>query len=100
VAVVLQEFCTGGILRQALQGNMFGPQLQQRWLPICSILEGIASGMDYMHAKRICHGDLNPNNVLLHVRPLPLLSRPSPLPFSACVAFLAAALLRCVRAER
>jgi serine/threonine protein kinase len=31
-------------------------------------LEGIAAGMDYMHTKRICHGDLNPNNVLLKVR--------------------------------
>lgn len=50
---------------------MFGERLQYRWQPICCILEGIASGMDYMHAKRICHGDLNPNNVLLAVRRLP-----------------------------
>lgn len=69
----MQEFCSGGSLRQALQAHMFGERLKHRWQPICSILEGIASGMEYMHAKRICHGDLNPNNVLLTVRPcLPL----------------------------
>jgi hypothetical protein len=39
------------------------------------MLEGIASGMDYMHDKRILHGDLNPNNVLLHVCLPPLVSR-------------------------
>lgn len=76
-AVEVQEFCTGGSLRQALQGNMFGERLQQRWVPICSMLEGIASGMQHVHSKRICHGDLNPNNVLLQVL---LLVSTQPLP--------------------
>ena len=61
----VQEFCNGGSLRQAVARGLFGSALPHRWRPILSILEGIANGMDYMHAKRICHGDLNPNNVLL-----------------------------------
>jgi serine/threonine protein kinase len=69
----VQEFCTGGSLRQALQGDMFGGRLLQRWAPVCRLLEGIASGMDYMHGKRILHGDLNPNNILLNVCLLPSL---------------------------
>jgi serine/threonine protein kinase len=39
-----------------------------RWPLITAILRAIAEGMDYMHSKRICHGDLNPANILLKVR--------------------------------
>eukprot|EP00892_Ulva_mutabilis_P006166 jgi/Ulvmu1/3921/UM018_0144.1 len=66
---LVQEFCNGGSMRQAIARGVFGPSLRRRWRPIMSILEDIASGMDYMHAKRICHGDLNPNNVLLKFNP-------------------------------
>jgi tRNA A-37 threonylcarbamoyl transferase component Bud32 len=31
-------------------------------------MHGIAAGMQYVHSKRICHGDLNPSNVLVKVR--------------------------------
>ena len=51
-----------------MEGGLYGAALTRRWRPILSLLEGMASGMDYMHAKRICHGDLNPNNILLKVR--------------------------------
>ena len=61
----LQEFCNGGSLRDALAGGAFRTQsLPQRWLPLLAILRDVARGMAYMHAKRICHGDLNPSNVL------------------------------------
>jgi serine/threonine protein kinase len=45
--------------------------MPQRWAPIVGILRSIASGMAFMHASRICHGDLNPANVLLKARPIP-----------------------------
>jgi serine/threonine protein kinase len=75
----VQEFCNGGSLRQALADGMFGVRLRQRWRPILSALEGVAAGMDYMHSKRICHGDLNPANVLLTVRCLPTSAAPAHL---------------------
>ena len=49
---------------------MFAPGfLGQRWEHLVRVMQDIAAGMAYMHAKRICHGDLNPSNVLLKVRP-------------------------------
>jgi serine/threonine protein kinase len=33
-----------------------------------ALLVDIAQGMAYIHSKRICHGDLNPANILLKVR--------------------------------
>ena len=38
------------------------------WATTMRAIKGIASGMQYVHGKRICHGDLNPSNVLLKVR--------------------------------
>ena len=65
----MQEFCNGGSLRQALQKAYFSvAKLPLRWPVITGVLRGIAEGMAYVHSKRICHGDLNPNNVLLKVR--------------------------------
>jgi serine/threonine protein kinase len=68
---LIQEFCNGGTLRQALQKGYFcafSPKTGAwRWEAIMQMLHGIASGMDYMHRQRICHGDLNPSNILLKV---------------------------------
>ena len=66
----VQEFCNGGSLRQLLSRGYMAPRrLQRRWLALIGILRGIVEGMEYVHSKRICHGDLNPNNVLLKVCP-------------------------------
>lgn len=76
----MQELCNGGSLQEALAAGVFGPRLWPRWLPILSILHGIASGMAYMHAHGIRHGDLNPNNILLKVRRQGLLPYAWPSP--------------------
>jgi serine/threonine protein kinase len=74
----VQEFCNGGSLRGALGKGLFGADhLPSRWDGLMSVLRDVAAGMSYMHAKRICHGDLNPSNILLKVSP-----PPSPLPFN------------------
>jgi serine/threonine protein kinase len=67
--VSVQEYCNGGSLRQAVNQGLFtSARLRRRWQPLMKILMGIAAGMAYVHSKRICHGDLNPSNVLLKVR--------------------------------
>ena len=79
----MQEYCNGGSLRSALQRGMFAQVgMPDRWRSVQSAMRGLAAGMAYTHSKRICHGDLNPSNVLLKARPSP----PSlPPPLSACV---------------
>eukprot|EP00892_Ulva_mutabilis_P010030 jgi/Ulvmu1/739/UM010_0112.1 len=67
---LIQEYCNGGSLRAAVADGMFTSQtLPQRWEPVMGVLRGIAEGMAYVHSKRICHGDLNPANVLLKYDP-------------------------------
>jgi serine/threonine protein kinase len=65
---LIQQFCNGGTLRQALQkGYLSAHSVRRRWEVIVQLLRGVVSGMEYMHKQRICHGDLNPSNVLLKV---------------------------------
>jgi hypothetical protein len=65
---LLQEYCNGGSLRHAVARSYFDPKRTERhWRIIMAILVDIAQGMAYIHSKRICHGDLNPANVLLKV---------------------------------
>lgn len=65
----VQEYCNGGSLRAAINAGLFRhPKMKHRWEPVMGVLRGIAEGMAYVHSKRICHGDLNPANVLLKVR--------------------------------
>jgi serine/threonine protein kinase len=66
--VPLQEYCNGGSLRQATTQGLFEPTVERRWRTLMSLLIDIAQGMAYIHSKRICHGDLNPANVLLKAR--------------------------------
>ena len=39
-----------------------------RWALLLGILQDIAAAMEYIHSKRLCHGDLNPANILLKAR--------------------------------
>ena len=64
----MQEFCNGGSLREAVASGCFTVEVMpRRWGPLMLVLGDIAGGMAHMHAKRICHGDLNPSNILLKV---------------------------------
>ena len=65
----LQEYCDGGSLRSLLAKGAFAHQgTSDTWRTVMHAVRGIAAGMRYVHGKRICHGDLNPSNVLLKVR--------------------------------
>jgi hypothetical protein len=67
----VQEYCDGGSLRNALMSGAFVQSgMRSRWRSIMRAAQGIAAGMNYIHCKRILHGDLNPSNVLLKVRAL------------------------------
>jgi serine/threonine protein kinase len=85
----VQEFCNGGTLRGAItEGAFTSERLSRRWSPIMSMLAQIANGMHYIHRKRICHGDLNPANILLQVpTPQLLVNFPFQLP-SCCLLAL------------
>ena len=64
-----QEYCNAGSLRMAItSGRFLQPRMKGRWRPVMAVLKGIVCGMQYMHSKGICHGDLNPSNILLKVR--------------------------------
>ena len=73
IIVGMQEYCNGGSLRNAIVEGALGPPagggLERRWLPLMHIAKSIAEGMRYLHSQRILHGDLNPANILLKVRP-------------------------------
>jgi serine/threonine protein kinase len=67
---VVQEFCNGGSLRDAVAKGYFTIEnMSRRWGPIMRVLTDIVAGMNHVHRKRICHGDLNPANVMFKVRP-------------------------------
>ena len=50
------------------EGDFRSTATADRWALIVTVLRDVAAGMDYMHGKRLCHGDLNPANILLKVR--------------------------------
>ena len=65
----LQEYCNGGTVKDSIAAGRFSAaSMPHRWAPLIAVLGSIADGMQYMHARHICHGDLNPSNVLLKVR--------------------------------
>jgi serine/threonine protein kinase len=68
VFFLLQELCNGGSLKTALDAGVFAEGgLSRRWRPLLSVLRGVASGMMYMHAERLCHSNLKPSNILFKV---------------------------------
>ena len=65
----VQEYCNGGTVKDSIAAGYFSTgSMPHRWSPLIAVLGSIADGMEYMHSQRICHGDLNPSNVLLKVR--------------------------------
>ncbi|KAG2492900.1 hypothetical protein HYH03_008814 [Edaphochlamys debaryana] len=63
---IVQEFADGGPLRGLYGNRAIWPRPGVAVLPaVVSIVLGIARALAHLHSKRIVHGDLNPNNVLL-----------------------------------
>jgi serine/threonine protein kinase len=70
---LLQEYCNGGSLGDAISDGVFGHNSSRlHWRRLLATLLDVAEGMAYIHSMRICHGDLNPANILLKVCPVPL----------------------------
>jgi serine/threonine protein kinase len=65
----MQEYCNGGNLKDSIAAGYFSVgNMPHRWSPMIAVMGSIVDGMEYMHSRRIIHGDLNPSNVLLKVR--------------------------------
>lgn len=66
---IIQEFCYGGPLRGAIDGQLFR-KVDTGEVDLNKVLASavdIGKGMQHVHSKNIIHGDLNPNNVLLQI---------------------------------
>jgi serine/threonine protein kinase len=83
--VPTQEFCNGGSLRDAVaKGHFTVDNMPQRWGPIMKVLTDVVSGMHYLQRRRICHGDLNPANIMFKVRPPPCIHACVPCMCAGC----------------
>eukprot|EP00803_Ostreobium_quekettii_P003230 evm.model.scf_1010.7 EVM.evm.TU.scf_1010.7 scf_1010:41586-46371(+) len=64
---VVMEYCNGGTLAQALlQGDFFTIGKKPNMPIILMRAIDIAHAMEHLHAHCVIHGDLKPENVLLH----------------------------------
>lgn len=61
VAYLVMPYVTGGTLRQTLENRGILPLNET-----LSIIDQIAAGLDYAHARGIIHRDLKPANILFH----------------------------------
>ncbi|PNW86474.1 hypothetical protein CHLRE_02g087900v5 [Chlamydomonas reinhardtii] len=63
---IVQEYADGGALRSLYGRKDIWPAPGEANMPaVLSLGYGIARAITHLHTKRIVHGDLNPNNVLL-----------------------------------
>ncbi|EFJ49343.1 hypothetical protein VOLCADRAFT_104447 [Volvox carteri f. nagariensis] len=64
---IIQEYCDGGTLKDALDGSRFtNPETGMSYTETAvRVAIEIASGMSYIHNRNIIHGDLKPANILL-----------------------------------
>lgn len=77
----MQELCNGGTMAEALEDDMYAVAQPLQWQRIMCTLRHLAAAMAYVHSKRICHGDLRPENIHFSVRPPPLCAPGSRLHF-------------------
>ncbi|KIY96377.1 Putative serine/threonine-protein kinase/receptor [Monoraphidium neglectum] len=66
---ILQEYCDGGTLQDAVfekgSGAFFNTQMVPQMGVMLHMLLGVARGMEWLHARNVLHGDLKAANVLL-----------------------------------
>ena len=65
---LVQEFCNGGTLQEAMRDGMLrAPALPAPLLPVMALLRGAAQGLAALHAAGRPHGALTADEILLKV---------------------------------
>jgi len=68
---IIQEFCDGGSLAQAIDRGVFMDQRtgDRKLEHILQVASDIARGMAYIHERQVVHGDLSSGNIMLRFEP-------------------------------
>jgi hypothetical protein len=63
--LIIMEYCDGGNLRTAINNGLFLKMKNSSHIGILQVLLEVALGIQYLHAMRMMHCDIKPENILL-----------------------------------
>ncbi|CAG8537118.1 14646_t:CDS:2 [Dentiscutata erythropus] len=64
--ILVLQYANNGSLRKFLQNKLHENAYKILWSEVIRIAKGIVTGLTFLHAKEIIHGDLNSKNILIN----------------------------------